>query len=722
MRLQARYTIIIVTLVVIVVTFLSAALLLQFRTSSSLLTRVSATTMSDVLLRQMKNHGGTMIKNLTATLVNPVYDYNVIEIRELLFATAQQDGVTSVQVFDSNGKILADENKLASTYGQPLNDPEAVNAIQNKDQLYTRTDAEQIIFVHPIWIGDSVLGGVKINYSLNRINSNIASTEQILYEIGAGSLRDNAYSIVLFTCGFIIFGVILAVIASTNLIKPIKKLVQFAGQIAHGNYKVEIDINRTDELGDLVHAFRNMGSSLSKSTDEIRYLAYHDSLTDLPNSLALREYLKYTLSHAKRGELKLGVLFIDLDDFKRINDTLGHDIGDKLLVQVASRLKESVRSADMLSTGDIPDEKPILSRFGGDEFILVLFNIRESFDAAIVAKRILATLAQPFSLPGHDLVISASIGIALFPEDGDSVDNLLKNADMAMYHAKDSGKGLYQYFTREMNAGVRNKLKMESELRTALYKDELTLHYQPQVDIRTGKLYGAEALIRWQHPKRGVVAPQEFIPVAEKTGLINEIGQWVMQTACQDAARWNETYDDNYWVSVNISNVQFLRREMARVIYTILAETRLNPKCLQIEITETNLIYSEEQTAAALEALRNLGVMVFMDDFGTGFSSLSYLRSFPLDGVKIDSGFVRNIASNVNDLALTSAIIAMAHSLGLEVVAEGVETVAQLEQLQKQNCDICQGFLYSEPLPLEEFEAILELGYIEPPATKQTAS
>ena len=722
MRLQARYTAIIVTLVVTVVVFLSATLLLQFRASSTLITQVSATAMSDVMLRQMHNNGGTLIKNLATTLINPIYSYNIAELNQLISATAEQYDVILVQVFDIKGNIIADGNDQTPAYGMPLNDPEAVAAIDNKDQLYTRTEGGQIIFVYPIWIGESALGGVKIAYSLDRISGDISTTEQQLEKIGTGSLRDSAFSIALATIGFLLFGIVLAVLASTNLIKPVKKLAQYAGQIAHGNYNVDVDITRADELGELAEAFRNMGSSLRKSTEEIRHLAYHDALTNLPNSLALREYLKYTLSHAKRDQQKLAVLFIDLDDFKRVNDTLGHDIGDKLLIQVANNLKNSVRSADMLSTTGAPNEQPVLSRFGGDEFIMVLFNLRESFDAAIVAKRIIGALSQPFALPGQEVVISASIGIAIHPNDGDNADTLLKNADIAMYHAKDSGKGLYQYFTSEMNAGVQSKLKIEAELRTALNRDELMLYYQPQIDIRTGKLYGAEALIRWQHPERGIVPPQEFIPIAEKTGLISDIGEWVIRTACKDAANWNNNHDGDYWVTVNVSNAQFRRQSMAQLVYSVLAESQLDPRLLQIEVTETNIIFNEELTATALGALRELGLRVWMDDFGTGFSSLSYLRRFPLDGVKIDSGFIRNISSDTGDLALTSAIIAMAHNLGLGVVAEGVETIAQLELLQKQNCDICQGFLFSEAIPNNEFEAILEYGYIELPETKLTAS
>lgn len=716
MRLQARYSTTILALVVTVIICLSFTLLIQFRAASALLTQTSAVEMADDLLQQMHQRGATMSRNLAEILINPVYIYDMEKIQQLLQPSINDPDVLSIEVYDLEGGIISDGSDNISSFGYKINDDKVIRAISNKEKLYTRLEEDKIVFAYPLWVGDTALGGVRLTFSLNSINNDIAAMEKNLQGIYEGSLRRNAYTIAFVALILIGVGIVMAIITSGSLIKPIKKLVVYAGQVGHGSYDVSIDINRADELGELANAFEDMSKNLQQSTNEIRHLAYHDALTGLPNRLALREHLKYMLPYAKRDQQKIAVLFIDLDDFKRVNDTLGHDIGDQLLKKVSERLKKSIRGSDVVSLAERQDEQsPVLSRLGGDEFTLVLMNIRESFDAAIIANRIIKSLSKHFELPGQEVVIGASIGITIFPDDGDSIDTLLKNADIAMYHAKESGKNAYQYFASSMNSGVQKKLEIEAELRYALQHDQLMLHYQPQVDMRTGKLYGAEALIRWQHPDRGMVSPIEFIPVAEQTGLIHEIGKWVIRKASEDIKKWSELYEGDYWVSINVSSIQFRRQKMVDVFKTILGEVGLEPHKLHIEVTETSLIYSEEQTAKTLNELRKIGLKVWMDDFGTGFSSLSYLRRFPLDGVKIDRSFIKEIQFNTNDLALTRAIIAMAHGLGLSVIAEGVETLNQLKLLKNQDCDICQGFLFSKPLEPKEFEKILSYGKIELP-------
>ncbi|MCH9006662.1 EAL domain-containing protein [candidate division KSB1 bacterium] len=435
---------------------------------------------------------------------------------------------------------------------------------------------------------------------------------------------------------------------------------------------------------------------LQESRELEHHLAYHDFLTGLPNRLLFHDRLKQALSQAQRFGHKVALLFLDLDGFKRINDTLGHTIGDRLLRAVAQRLENGIRDSDTVA------------RLGGDEFTIILFGIHEAKDAARVARKILRIMSAPFRVEEHELFVTASIGVSMFPDHGRDVETLIKRADIAMYRAKGSGKNNHQHYTLSMDASFFEHLTLENSLRRAIENDELVVYYQPQVDLRTGEITGLEALVRWQHPVFGLVSPAKFIPLAEETGIIVSIDEWVMQTACRQTKSWNERFKDDLQVAVNLSARQFRRSHLPETVSQILEETKLSPRNLCLEITESNVMQNVEKTISVLDDLKKIGLDLSVDDFGTGYSSLNYLKRFPIDVLKVDRAFVGGIPLDRDDMAISTAIVVLAQSMALKVVAEGVETVEQLSFFKSLNCDSFQGYYFSRPVTTEEITIMLE--------------
>lgn len=424
-------------------------------------------------------------------------------------------------------------------------------------------------------------------------------------------------------------------------------------------------------------------------------MAFYDTLTNLANRRLFSDRLQHAISRTQRSKRSAALLYLDLDQFKRVNDTLGHEAGDELLRQVAARLKECVRQEDTVA------------RPGGDEFTILLYDIHSSADAGIVAEKILTKLREPILVRGHQLVVTTSIGITVLPDDATDANTLTRNADLAMYNAKEKGRNNYQFFSEDMNVNAVNRLRVENELRLALQRDEFELYYQPKVDIRTQKVVGVESLIRWNHPERGLVSPDQFIPIAEESGVVVEIGAWVIEEACRSSVALNEASEHPISVAVNISSRQFRDPGLVNTIRRNLRLFGLAPNQLELEITETMLMHDVDAATLTLTRLHGLGVQLAIDDFGTGYSSLNYLKRFPMNTVKVDRSFVRDIPNNADDMAITSAVIAMAHRLNLEVVAEGVETREQLAYLQEQKCEYAQGYLISKPVPLDDLIALL---------------
>lgn len=436
--------------------------------------------------------------------------------------------------------------------------------------------------------------------------------------------------------------------------------------------------------------------------EQIRLLAYYDALTGLPNRRFFLQQLEQALLFANRNDRMIAVLFLDLDRFKLVNDTLGHGVGDRLLQDVADRLLRCVRRGDCLARADEEGPPSLVSRLGGDEFTIMLSEIDHFQDIAKVARRILEAVSLPYALEGQEVFISTSIGISLYPFDACTASDLIRNADGAMYHAKEQGRNGYQIYDESMNARALERIILESQLHKALKEEEFTIFYQPQVSTRTGQVVGIEALVRWNSRELGLVEPGRFLPLAEEIGLVIQIDQWVMMHACRQHKIWIDAGLPPVTLALNISGQHFMKNELLESVMAILADSGLDPGLLELELTEGVLMAHTEKTVKTLKALKGMGVRLAIDDFGTGFSSLSYLKRFPLDVLKIDRSFINEITTDPDDAAITLATIEMAHTLKLQVIAEGVETQAQLDFLLKNGCDIYQGYLFSRPIPPEE--------------------
>jgi diguanylate cyclase (GGDEF)-like protein/PAS domain S-box-containing protein len=458
--------------------------------------------------------------------------------------------------------------------------------------------------------------------------------------------------------------------------------------------------NREGQPTGAVIVFRDVSAARAMVV-QMTHSAEHDFLTGLPNRMLLNDRVNQAIGLAARHDNKVAVLFLDLDGFKHINDSLGHPIGDKLLQSIAKRLVDCVRNSDTVS------------RQGGDEFVVLLSEMEQSEDAAISALRILQAVAEAHNIDQHDLHVTASIGVSVFPDDGKDAETLVKNADTAMYQAKENGRQSYQFFKPAMNVRAVERQSIEENLRRALERQEFALHYQPKIDLRTGKISGAEALIRWTHPVRGPVSPAQFIPVAEDCGLILPIGQWVLREACKQARAWVDAGLPLTSMAVNISSMEFRDDNFLESVFATLSETGLDPKSLELELTESVLMKRAESAASVLKTLRARGVQIAVDDFGTGYSSLSYLRKFPIDALKIDQSFVRQITSTPDDTTIVTAVISMGRSLKLRVVAEGVETQEELSFLQARQCDEAQGYYFSRPVLPKQFALLLKTGIPE---------
>ncbi len=527
--------------------------------------------------------------------------------------------------------------------------------------------------------------------------------------------------------GAILLSVLIVVLLTRRLVMPINRLTRAAKAVASGRFDVHVPVTTSDELAQLTEAFNDMAGKLATSRSEIvsyqrrleehkaalednqrtleeqvalrtqelkvatanaYRLAQHDILTGLPNRALLNTRLKQMLADAERQQWEVAVLFIDFDHFKRINDTLGHDAGDQLLRDAAQRLQQAVRENDTVA------------RLGGDEFLIVVPGLHPAHSTHHVMDllaRVQRIFATPFSLVGQDLTVTVSIGIALYPEDAADPVGLVKQADTAMYAAKEHGRDAYRFYTPEMNARVQARLKLENDLRRALANNEFELVFQPQIDIASGWPVGVEALLRWRDPERGLISPVEFIPVAEESGLIHPLGTWALRTACLQARAWHDQ-DLLMRLSVNLSVQQLEQEGWVSVVEHALADSGLLPRFLDLEITESVIISNPEKAVATLMRLKSMGVTITMDDFGTGYSSLNYLTRLPLHSVKIDQKFVRGLDHDHNDEAITLAILALAKGLGLRVIAEGVESPAQYRFLQKHGCEEAQGFYISAPL------------------------
>jgi len=567
--------------------------------------------------------------------------------------------------------------------------------------VVTRSDDKVFEAIAPVRRDGRRLGQVRVGLSMEVAHRFEEQNVQRLRE-RADELarRQNAWVALLLG---LLFAVVLGIAAYVQrvLVRPIRDLAASARRIEDGDYNVQVRASaRSDEMGELERAFNRMSESVARHDRDVRQIAYTDPLTGLTNRLAFREDLEQRLSQLRGSGRELALLFADIDDFKRVNDTLGHEAGDAALLQFATRIRGAVREHG----GD----NAILARFGGDEFVILVEGREVRPLATRLAEVLVAELRDPLEIEGRQVFLGTSIGITLFPEDASSASGLMKNGDIAMYQAKSAGKNGFRFYSRAMDHAVERRAHMEQELRGAWERGEVSVVYQPIGRTSDGRILGAEALLRWQHPELGTISPAAFIDVAEQSGLIDQLGPRVLRQACQDAARWaRECGGEPPFVSVNVSPRQLRHGELPGIVAECLAESGLPAGCLHLELTETALISDELQAGVLLTRLHGSGVKVWLDDFGTGFSGLSHLRRVPVDGLKIDRSFIADMQRDPDDLALTSAIVAMAHSLGIAVVAEGVEKQAQRDLLAGLGCDLIQGYWLGHPLAADELLARL---------------
>ena len=652
---------------------------------------------ADALTRR----GEAMVEQLADSLTNPLYFSDLDAIGITVRAASRQPDVAYVLVYDTDGNIVHDGSYDIAAYGQAMTDPLA-RATATSDHLLTQWSKQVVDVSEAISIGNERLGGVRVGYSLSEVR---ASEER-----AAGNLNSRLQELGKRHMGW--FVLLLAALAAVcvgiawyvqrTLVRPIRQLAEAANAIGVGNYDAKrLASARQDEVGDLVRAFSDMNDNIARHDRDVRRMAYTDALTGLTNRLAFRESLDHRLMMLRGAGRQLALLFADIDDFKRVNDTLGHEAGDEVLVQFANRIRGAVER--------LGGDEALLARFGGDEFVILIQNGDVRAAATQLAEALVQELGQPLVVEGRQVFLGTSIGITLFPEDASGATTLMKNGDIAMYQAKVAGKNCYRFYSRAMDQAVERRVRMEQELRGAWERGELSLVYQPILRLADSRIVGAEALLRWQHPEMGAIAPSVFIDVAEQSGLIDIIGPHVLRAACTAAARWpvDPVTREAPFVAVNVSPRQLRSGDLPEEVASCLRDTGLPAQRLHLELTETAVISDEAHASALLAKLHRTGVKVWLDDFGTGFSGLSHLRRVPVDGVKIDRSFIADMQRDPDDLALTTAIIAMAHSLGITVVAEGVEKEAQFDILRARGCDLAQGYWMAYPMNASEFEKLL---------------
>ncbi len=655
---------------------------------------------------RLRRHGESEAAQLADALVNPLYYFDLDAIGEITRSTLREPDVRYVLVFDPDGDILHDGSGDIPTYGQAMHDPLAYEAVSARG-LHVQWSERVLDVSSPILLGNQRLGGVRVGYGLEGVTAD----EQAATGALAGRLREigerHLWWIGLLLAALVALGAIASLVLQRALVQPIRQLADAAREIESGNFETEVpSSSRKDELGDLLRAFGRMGSSIARHDRDIRRMAYTDALTGLANRLAFRENLDQRLMQLRGAGRQLALLFADIDDFKRVNDTLGHDVGDEVLLQFANRIRTAVERYG--------DGESLLARFGGDEFVILLEAGGEPGRdaralATELAETLVAELGRPIIVHGRQVFLGSSIGVTLFPEDAAGATALMKNGDIAMYQAKVAGKGCYRFYSRAMDQAVERRVRMEQDLRGAWERGELSLVYQPVYRLADSQLVGAEALLRWRHPEQGVIAPSVFIDVAEQSGLIETLGPLALHAACRDAMTWQRAArrGEGLFVAVNVSPRQLRSGTLPEQVAEALEDTGLPAAQLHVELTETAVIGDELQASSLLARLRGTGVKVWLDDFGTGFSGLSHLRRVPMDGVKIDRSFIADVLRDPDDLALTTAIIAMAHSLGITVVAEGVEQEGQYAILRERGCDLAQGFWLGHPLTAEDFLDLL---------------
>ncbi|RTZ16794.1 EAL domain-containing protein [Vibrio aquaticus] len=635
---------------------------------------------------------------LSQQAFNPLYHYNVSETLHLLQTNLSQPNVEVIQIIDQEGLIFHDGTPDIVSFGLPHKKPELIEQVLTTGGTIKRHEDNLLLVAAPIAEQDNFIGVVYLELNKHSLINEVNNSAQQLSTLGQlDSERMNRWQL-LFSGVGLICGIAMAYSVASSFANPITQIIKQLKQTRDGRFEPIEQSAPYQELDSLVDAFNEMQHSVSKHNDHIQHMAFHDQLTGLPNRF---RFIQLVDDHiAQNQDQLLALLFIDLDDFKFVNDNYGHHVGDDVIKQVCARLNRLLDEPLLAPHKD----KVLLSRVGGDEFILMVPYTRDIRITAI-ADTVLKAIIEPLDLQRFKLSCNASLGIACYPDFGTDADTLCRNAELAMFEQKQKGKNAYSIYTREMDKAVEERLYIEQELRKAM--DDLSqfeLWYQPKFDIKSRSINGAEALVRWNHPTQGYIGPDKFIPVAESTDLILTLGEHLIHLAAKQASIWRQEYGQHFYIALNLSPRQLHRQNLSQLFKEVLATYELPGSSLHVEVTETLLLSDSAKIKTVLSDLRNLGLKVWLDDFGTGYSSLSYLQEYQFDGVKIDRSFIFCLSPENENTSLIEAILSIAESMGMNSVAEGIETEHQLALLNQLGCKLGQGYLISRPLPVEEFD------------------
>lgn len=702
LRLRGRYVSVHMIIVLLTVMILSCVQFYFFNKNAQIILQQTTLSTSASMLEQMKKRNIEVLEYLSESLINPVYQHDLDATYQLLVPILNNSEIKAIYVFDDQGRLFHDGLYESINLGLPIKNIAVVNAVIDNREDYVSLNKDRLTIAKPILLGNMLLGGIYVELSLQQINNDIKQMSDIFLEENEQSLRNVSLILLLAACVLSFIGLVLSIFISNSLVRPIQALALHAKQIGKGKFDLVNSIQRKDEIGELAETFNNMGKKLKARTEEITFLAYHDSLTSLANRPMFVKHIAKLISNSTASNLNFFVLFIDLDDFKMVNDNFGHKAGDHLLCEIAERIKRHLILNESI-TQDLDDL--LIARIGGDEFLICLPESIIKSDINRFTQTLVQTIRTPITINTEEVIVAASVGLAKYPNDGKNAEELIKNADIAMFEAKKVGKNTYSFFTVEMDQLIKNRAMLERDLRKALLDlPQLELWYQPQFDLANDTLIGAEALLRWNHPELGIIYPDQFISIAEETGLIIPIGNWIIESACKQLKQWKPQLDEKpFHLALNMSARQIYQNNPTDIFKKMLKKYQVEADSLHIEVTETLLMRDENEAKNMLNAIRALGVEVWLDDFGTGYSSLAYLRHFEVDGLKIDRSFIMDIDQGNYDKALTSAIIAIAHSLNIKVVAEGVEKQTHVDFLKQQQCHFGQGYFYAKALPPSVF-------------------
>ncbi len=715
--LQSRYLLQTIGLSSMVIVIMTTMLMVFFGHSTNRISELGAQRMEHTLTERLEQRGASITEGLAGSLDVAVATLDMQSMQLSLQALLENNDVSFAYIYDGQGNILHDGEPTIPAFGQNIADVLSRTYGVTLTDRISRTD-QYLVVSAPVASRSaqaqpentlvSGSAGVAVGLSLSSVAAETQTIVSNTRDLIRSDQERQLYGVSITTGILLLITAVIALWLARKLVQPIRQLATYADEVGKGNYDAVLPIRRSDELGDLAKSLREMSDNLQVTSGEVHYLAYHDSLTKLPNRAQLKEALQRAVARAKRSETSAALLFIDLDDFKRVNDTLGHDAGDTLLKEFAVRLADSIRIEDQIATASDDESSDVIARLGGDEFTVVLDSITQPSDVVVIAQRILAALKEPFIITGQEVVVGASIGVTTYPEDGVDVETLLRNADVAMYQAKERGKNQFEFYNDSMHRMATERLSLEADLRHALRYDQMRLVYQPVLDLERNEVVAIDSKVRWMHPALGVIHPDVFLPLAEQTGFIVELDEWVVKSVCRDLRMLQRRGYTSHKIAAKLSSVHFREQSISDVVSKALVQNGVPPESLSLKVDEKTIMRNFPRASKILTELRDSGVDIVVDAFGSGHSPLNYLTKLPVDSVKIAHEYIRQIDQGEHEKAIVAIIVAMAHSLNMKVIADGVESQEQMELVKNIACDMVQGSYYARPMLRDDLITYLE--------------